>query len=254
MTRTLAEAQHRQLARNEREIRGVLDGGTLQFLNDDEWIDMGGDIDTWLVMLVASVGRDNTYRIKPGTAPVEAPQRAAGEVAVPVAIQRDVIYRMAVDSGLIEKDLGSSENWMSDYGSCEDEVMAFAGMVRAHPPSGDPAPQPPLAQGMPAGEWQPIATAPKGRKVLAGYWNKLKKWRTVTARYYLPQTLQMEDDRDDLDDDGYAPEGWYEESETQDGILPTDEPPTHWMPLPAEPAKNGIALKTPNAEQGDRHG
>jgi hypothetical protein len=45
----------------------------------------------------------------------------------------------------------------------------------------------------------------------------------------------MENDRDDLDDDGYAPEGWYEESETQDAILPTEEPPTHWMALPTPP-------------------
>ena len=84
--------------------------------------------------------------------------------------------------------------------------------------------------------WQPIETAPKGRKLLLGYWNKVGNWRTVTGCYYPPQTLQMEYDRDDLDDDGYAPEGWYEESETQEAILPTDEYPTHWVPLPAAPS------------------
>jgi hypothetical protein len=84
-------------------------------------------------------------------------------------------------------------------------------------------------------EWQPIETAPKGRKVIVAYRNRLGKWRTVMGHYYLPQTLQMENDRDDLDDDGYAPEGWYEESETQDAILPTEEPPTHWMALPTPP-------------------
>ena len=86
-----------------------------------------------------------------------------------------------------------------------------------------------------AGGWLPISEAPKGRKVLAGYKNKLGNWRTVTARYYLPQTLLLEDDRDDLDDDGYAPEGWYEESETQEVILRIEEPPTHFQPLPTPP-------------------
>lgn len=81
--------------------------------------------------------------------------------------------------------------------------------------------------------WRPIDTAPKGRAVLVGYRNRAGKWRTVKGCYYLPQTLQMEDDRDDLEDDGYAPEGWYEESETHDAIFKTDEPPSHWMPLPA---------------------
>lgn len=91
------------------------------------------------------------------------------------------------------------------------------------------------ATAMEAGGWLPISEAPKGRKVLAGYKNKLGNWRTVTARYYLPQTLLLEDDRDDLDDDGYAPEGWYEESETQEVILRIEEPPTHFQPLPTPP-------------------
>jgi len=90
-------------------------------------------------------------------------------------------------------------------------------------------------EAMEAGGWLPISEAPKGRKVLAGYKNKLGNWRTVTARYYLPQTLLLEDDRDDLDDDGYAPEGWYEESETQEVILRIEEPPTHFQPLPTPP-------------------
>lgn len=91
------------------------------------------------------------------------------------------------------------------------------------------------ATALEAGGWLPISEAPKGRKVLAGYKNKLGNWRTVTARYYLPQTLLLEDDRDDLDDDGYAPEGWYEESETQEVILRIEEPPTHFQPLPTPP-------------------
>lgn len=84
--------------------------------------------------------------------------------------------------------------------------------------------------------WMAIESAPKGKKVIVGYWNKLSKWRTVMACYYLPQTLQMEDDRYDFDDDGYAPEGWYEECESQESILPTEETPVRWMPLPPLPA------------------
>lgn len=86
-------------------------------------------------------------------------------------------------------------------------------------------------------EWRPIESAPKGRKLIVGYFNKLGKWRTVMGRYYLPKTLINENDNLDLneDDDGYAPEGWYEESESQSSILPTDEPPTHWKPLSKGP-------------------
>jgi hypothetical protein len=53
---------------NAKEIRGVLDGGVLQFKMGRQWIDAGGDANTWLVLLVSSVGRDGTYRIKPSTA------------------------------------------------------------------------------------------------------------------------------------------------------------------------------------------
>jgi len=80
--------------------------------------------------------------------------------------------------------------------------------------------------------WRPIETAPKGRQVLAGYRNELGNWRTIKACYYLPGTLDADESCDDVDEDGYAPEGWYEESETHDYILPCQQP-THWMPLPA---------------------
>lgn len=83
-------------------------------------------------------------------------------------------------------------------------------------------------------EWQPIETAPKGRKVIAGYANALGKWRTVLARYYSEGTLEWHD-QSPLYGEGYAPEGWYEESETHEDLLPLDPEPTHWMPLPAPP-------------------
>ena len=84
--------------------------------------------------------------------------------------------------------------------------------------------------------WKTIETAPKGRKVLAGYLNRANKWRTVVACYYLPQTLELSDDwNGDDEGDGFAPEGWYEECENSETINFTEEPPTHWMPLPAAP-------------------
>ena len=78
-------------------------------------------------------------------------------------------------------------------------------------------------------EWQPIETAPKGVKILAGYFNKLGKWRTITARYCTSDYF------DEYYGEHEPVDGWYEESETQEVILLTDEPPTHWQSLPEPP-------------------
>ena len=84
--------------------------------------------------------------------------------------------------------------------------------------------------------WQPISSAPKGKKLIVGYLNRGGNWRSIMACYYLPQTLEAADDcHYAVDEEGYAPEGWYEESETHESILPTDEPPTHWMHRPTPP-------------------
>lgn len=92
--------------------------------------------------------------------------------------------------------------------------------------------------------WQPIETAPKGRKVIVGYRNSLGKWRTVMGCYYLAGTLES-----DADDSGWAPEGWYEESETHEDIMPCDCEPTHWQPLP-EPPTDVLAA----AQEGSKNG
>lgn len=83
-------------------------------------------------------------------------------------------------------------------------------------------------------DWQDISTAPENLKVLVAYKNSLGKWRIVTGCYHTQ--LPWSDDHDPRDDESeYAPEGWYEESDSSETIYRTNEPPTHWMPLPATP-------------------
>jgi hypothetical protein len=100
----------------------------------------------------------------------------------------------------------------------------------------------PLEIAQPPGVWQPIETAPQALKLLVAYLNRLGNWRIVIARYYKPGTLTC--DGDDADEDGYAPEGWYEESESHEYILRTDEPPTHWMRLPTAPVEKTSEAST----------
>ncbi len=81
--------------------------------------------------------------------------------------------------------------------------------------------------------WRPIETAPKdGRTLLIGYPNQLGNWRTTRGQW-------MSDD--------YIAEYWEEPENGEAGWFETcveadDHPncwsisPTHWMPLPAEPA------------------
>ena len=78
--------------------------------------------------------------------------------------------------------------------------------------------------------WMPIDTAPKGKIVLVHYTNRLGNGRTMRAQYYLPETLDS-----DATESGWADEGWYEESEAYEYLMPLDGEPTHWMPLPAAP-------------------
>jgi hypothetical protein len=52
----------------------------------------------------------------------------------------------------------------------------------------------------------------------------------MRAQYYLPETLES-----DESESGWADEGWYEESEAYEYLMPLEGEPTHWMPLPPAP-------------------
>jgi hypothetical protein len=80
--------------------------------------------------------------------------------------------------------------------------------------------------------WLPIERAPKGRKLIVGYWNPLGNWRSVMGCYYLDGTLESE-----TDESGFAPEGWYEETEAYEYLMPMGQEPTHYQPLSAPPPK-----------------
>lgn len=83
-------------------------------------------------------------------------------------------------------------------------------------------------------DWMAMGSAPQNRKIIAGYFNGCGKWRTVMACYYLPKTLEWNSDYDGGDEDGYAPEGWYEEIENSETIFPMQKP-DYWRPLPEPP-------------------
>ena len=93
-------------------------------------------------------------------------------------------------------------------------------------------------------QWQPIETAPKGKKIIVYYKNENGKGRTVVAKF-VPR-FSEECDCDDGgsweyspqdDDKYYTKEGWYEVAENFDeyGGFGLHHKPTHWMPLPKPP-------------------
>lgn len=83
-----------------------------------------------------------------------------------------------------------------------------------------------------ASAWLPIESAPHRQNVLVGWRNPLGKWRCMKACYFEKDQLDSEHT-----DSGYAPEGWYEASESNDELAPLlgDQTPTNWQPLPTPP-------------------
>lgn len=93
-------------------------------------------------------------------------------------------------------------------------------------------------------EWQPIETAPGGKKILIVYKNSLGNSRIIIAKHYSKFAVEASYDTDlDTDyseetDTYYWPEGWYEQADNWDeytDIALNQGEPTHWMPLPAPP-------------------
>jgi hypothetical protein len=142
--------------------------------------------------------------------------------------ERDALAaRPSFDAGLeaaakVVEELG----WKLSSEQCAARIRALKAAL-ASPPSGTPA------------GWQSIESAPKSKTVLVGYPNKLGNWRTVKASFYPAGTLEMSEESPGYydSDDEFAAEGWYEETETHEFVLPLEVDPTHWMPLPAAPTQ-----------------
>lgn len=84
-------------------------------------------------------------------------------------------------------------------------------------------------------KWQPIETAPKNKKLLIAFKNSLGRRRVIIGCYHT--ALPWSDDYRDVDESEFAPEGWYEESETHETIHQIRFAPDLWMdiPYPKEP-------------------
>jgi hypothetical protein len=93
------------------------------------------------------------------------------------------------------------------------------------------------------GTWRPIESAPKMRKIIVSYENELGKRRCVMACYYKAHSLEMHDDYAEVGEyneatgQSFAPEGWYEEHDSDNPIMTLQGEPDFWMPLPAPPTQ-----------------
>ena len=92
------------------------------------------------------------------------------------------------------------------------------------------------------GGWQPIETAPKGKKVIVySHATGSAYAHVMVARYWPRHTLAVaegyeEEDWVDLGPEGEAfmPADWYEETMGEEHAA-VNLKPTHWMPLPSPP-------------------
>lgn len=82
-------------------------------------------------------------------------------------------------------------------------------------------------------QWQPIKTAPKGKRVLVSYVNKLGKRRAAMATYFTA------DDISDWENGDSCDPGWYERSYAHEAeselVFATEAEPDFWMNRPASP-------------------
>jgi hypothetical protein len=83
-------------------------------------------------------------------------------------------------------------------------------------------------------EWKPIATAPRdGTEILA--------WRqdagVMLVRYTSLEAFLTESELEDYDEETIFQEDWFYADFVQGGRL-DEEPPTHWMHLPADPEED----------------
>ena len=98
-----------------------------------------------------------------------------------------------------------------------------------------------------AGAWRPIESAPSTQNVLAFYRNELGVGRIVKAVRCEQFEREYDHDHDELiadysdERDAYFwPAGWYEVIENWDDYTHVSMPqPTHWMPIPPPPVKEG---------------
>ena len=101
-----------------------------------------------------------------------------------------------------------------------------------------------------ANQWQPIETAPKDGSLIYLFGKNVSgKTRRIQARYTQKHKEIAEDcDNtewlDELADEYYYPEGWYEISWCNDDyhmykVHDYNIQPTHWMPLPPSPSDKG---------------
>lgn len=105
--------------------------------------------------------------------------------------------------------------------------MNYDAMAQLHAPA---AAAMAMAEKIERERWQPIATAPKGSNIILHYKNALGKDRTVIGWY---GSLEVEDG----DEGEMTGPTWWESTWANDEghTWPVEEPPTHWMPLPAPP-------------------
>ena len=90
--------------------------------------------------------------------------------------------------------------------------------------------------------WQPIETAPKGKKVIVfGQVPNMMHPQTSIARYWTGHTLPVAEGFEDegwadvdANGDVFMPEGWYEETMGEEAPV-VNIRPTHWMKLPEPP-------------------